>query len=262
VSLSHALARARAQASTPAATHSPTRRRHHTTATVPIRGRAEVMKLILAYKGVEWQDCASSLGDDRSGMKTNKDGIYPYRQSPSYQDDDALPPLSPTIAALPQSNAILRHLARQHDLYGAKGSLREAADVDVVLEGVESQRMSYIQLIYVKQLSEEAKKEYSALHLDKAAADNARNNGAHFAYLADYIAASGKDGWAVGAQATVADFALAELVGLHLRIFGDELRQGFPSLVAHHDKIMALPGVKEYVASPKCLPQINNNGLG
>jgi glutathione S-transferase P len=222
------------------------------------------MKLILAYKGVEWEDCAASLGGpDRRGMKENQGGIYPFRQSPSYEDrEGALPPLSATVAALPQSNAILRHLARQHDLYGAKNSLREAADVDVVLEGVEAQRLAYVSLIYRDALSDAAKMEYATLHLDKASVDNARNNGAHFQYLADYIAAAGKDGWAVGAQATVADFALAELVGLHLRIFREQLEKDYPMLVDHHAKVMALPGVKEYVGSPKCLPQVNNNGLG
>lgn len=195
-------------------------------------------------------------------MKVNAGGIYPFRQSPSYQDDEALPPLSAHATALPQSNAILRHLARQHDLYGEPGSLRQAADVDVVLEGVEALRSPYVNLIYVSQLAEDAKAEFWTKHCDPSTADGARNGGAHWAYLDEYVAASGKDGWAVGAQATVADFAMYELFGLYLRVFEKRFAEAWPRLAAHHAKIGAIPAIAAYVASPRCFAQINNNGLG
>lgn len=230
----------------------------------PIRGRAEVARLLLAYKGVEWQEDKESLADEtdaRGGMKTNRLGKFVFRQSPSYQDDETLPPLSPQVAALPQSGAILRHLARQHGLYG-DGSLRQAADVDVVLEGIESLRTAYISLIYVSQLKDEAKEEYYAKHCDASTVDGARNNGAHWGYVDTYIAASGKDGWAVGSQATVADFALYEMFELNVRIFGDRIKGEWPALAAHHAKIAAIPEIKAYMSSPRCFAQVNNNGLG
>lgn len=223
------------------------------------------MRLILAYKGVEWKEDAESLGDAkdaRGAMKTNGNGRFVFRQSPSYEDAEAIPPLSAAVAALPQSNAIIRHLARQHSLYG-DGSLREAADVDVVLEGVESLRSAYIPLVYVAQMAEEAKEEYYKKHCDATTADGTRNNGAHFAYVDAYVAASGKEGgWAVGSQATVADFALYELFDLHVRAFGDRIKGEWPALAAHYAKIGALPEIKAYTSSPRCFAQVNNNGLG
>jgi len=163
------------------------------------------MRLVLSFKGVEWTDRADSLADSadaRGAMKTNGHGLFPFRQSPTYEDPATLPPLSPTVAALPQSNAILRHLARQHGLYG-DGSLRQAADVDALLEAVESLRLPYAGLVYGAQLSGVAKASYFSAHLDRATADLSRNGGAHFAYLEQYLeAASGGaegGGWAVGA---------------------------------------------------------------
>lgn len=226
------------------------------------------MRLVLSFKGVEWTDRADSLADSsdaRGAMKTNGGGLFPFRQSPTYEDPEALPPLSATVAALPQSNAILRHLARQHALYG-DGSLRQAADVDVLLEAVESLRLPYVGLIYRDQLAEAAKASYVSTHLDRATADLSRNGGAHFAYLEQYLEASsgGKEagGWAVGKQATVADFAVYEVVDLHLRIFPEQIKKDYALLAAHHAMVAALPGVKEYLSSPRCLAQVNNNNLG
>lgn len=226
------------------------------------------MRLVLSFKGIEWTDSADSLADTsdaRGAMKSNAGGLFPFRQSPTYEDPATLPPLSPTVSALPQSNAILRHLARQHALYG-DGSLRQAADVDVLLEAVESLRLPYVSLVYRDQLSEAAKTTYCSTHLDRGTADQSRNGGAHFSYLEQYLEASSggleAGGWAVGGQASVADFAVFEVVDLHLRVFRERVEKDYGRLAAHHAMVAALPGVKEYLASPKCLAQVNNNNLG
>jgi hypothetical protein len=36
----------------------------------------------------------------------------------------------------------------------------------------------------------------------------------------------------------------------------------YPLLVAHHGRVAALPGIKEYLASPARLDKVNNNNLG
>jgi glutathione S-transferase len=45
-----------------------------------------------------------------------------------------------------QSNAFIRHLGRAHGLYGS--GLAAQAAVDVVIDGVESLRGKYLDLIY------------------------------------------------------------------------------------------------------------------
>lgn len=88
-----------------------------------------------------------------------------------------------------------------------------------------------------------------------------------------------QDGFAVGGRLSIADLLLFDIISLHLNKFGDALKeasvgrqcpgtsfclppcpshsacplpntQAYPALVAHHDKIAALPAVAAYLASP------------
>lgn len=36
----------------------------------------------------------------------------------------------------------------------------------------------------------------------------------------------------------------------------------YPLLVSHHTRVAALPGIKEYLASPARVEKVNGNGLG
>ncbi|CAJ0965434.1 unnamed protein product [Ranitomeya imitator] len=60
-----------------------------------------------------------------------------FGQLPAFKDGDL---------TLYQSNAILRHLARNHGLYGKNH--REATLIDMVNDGVEDLRLKYLRLIY------------------------------------------------------------------------------------------------------------------
>lgn len=62
---------------------------------------------------------------------------WPFGQAPVFHDGDLI---------IAQSDAILRHIGRAHNLYGA--SLTDAALIDMILGGVEDLRKGYITLIY------------------------------------------------------------------------------------------------------------------
>lgn len=211
------------------------------------RGRAEVLKLALASKSVEFEVADVDYNQMKTDLKT-----YRFGQCPRYADSEV---------DLCQSNAILRHIGRKYNLYGA--SLAEAALVDEAVDGVEDLRRKYGDLIYGKSLADDAKAEYIALHVSPSSAAGARNGGAHLSYLANCLAvnASGS-GWTVGMDVTIADIAIAELIDLHERIMKEKLQESWPQLLAVKEKVYALPGVKAYLESPLRLEQVNNNKLG
>lgn len=213
----------------------------------PIRGRVEVMKLLCAYAGEPSVLKVLNYED----QKTDLDA-YPFGQSPRMVDGDI---------DMVQSNACIRHLARKFKLYG--DSEADMCKVDVIIDGVEDLRMKYVPLIYGDRLAPEAKAKYWATHGDKASAVGQRNGGAHFEYLARLLRKAGGD-FFVGGKVTAADIAVYDIVHLHLRptLFPDEMKAAYPELVAHHDRVEALNGIKEYLASPDRLEAPNNNGLG
>ncbi len=143
-------------------------------------------------------------------------------------------------------------------MYGVD-SLANQATIDAILDGVEAIRVKYTTLIYTAQLADDAKATYATEHCDPSS-KHARNGGAHLAFLAALL---GDKEWMVGDAVSVADIAVFDLVDLHLRILGEELRGWYGStLVAHHARVAALPGVAAYLASPLRIEKVNGNGLG
>ena len=96
------------------------------------RGRAEAIKLALASRGVQWQLDAVTGADVKADPRA-----YKFAQCPRYSDD---------LVDICQQKAILRHVARRWDLYGA--SLAESARVDEWLEGCETLRGVHFPLVY------------------------------------------------------------------------------------------------------------------
>jgi glutathione S-transferase P len=199
----------------------------------PLRGRGEVIRLILHYKNIEYDEVVT----DYAAMKANKDD-FPFGQVPHFTDSNGF--------GLVQSNAIIRHLARTYNLYGASNV--EHAQVDVVLDSVEDMRQKYIRLIYQDRLSDAGKEEY------------ARNLPAVLEPFEHLLTKNGGRSF-VGSSLTVADFAVFDILDLHMRIMPDIIAQ-FPALSALHQAIAADPNVAAYLKSDKRQSKINGNSLG
>ncbi|KXZ45600.1 hypothetical protein GPECTOR_53g93 [Gonium pectorale] len=213
----------------------------------PVRGRAEVMKLAIAYGGEDFELELVNYED----MKKDTDA-YKFGQCPRLIDGDV---------DMVQSNAICRYLARKYGLYGKSDA--ETNAVDEILEGVESLRTKYLTLVYQDKLADEPKAAYWKTHCDPESAA-ARNGGAHLAYLSRLLKRNSAGGGKalVGSDVTMADLQVFDIVDLHARIFGDELKAAYPDLIAFHEHIAGLPGIKEYLASPKRVAAVNGNNLG
>lgn len=140
----------------------------------PLRGRAEVMKLICAAKDIPFE-----VKDvDFANMKADRKA-WPFGQAPRLVDGDI---------DICQSNTIIRYLARKGGLNGANE--KEATAVDMIMEAVESLRVKYGALIYQDQLADAAKAAYYTAHIDPSSQEG-RNGGAHFGYLDTLLKASG-----------------------------------------------------------------------
>lgn len=219
-----------------------------------LRGRGEPIRLALEALGVEYADTALTDGLDFGAMKAAAGTpAWPFGQAPVFQDGDAI---------IAQSDAILRHIGRKYDLYGS--GLTEQAFVDMVLLAVEDVRKAYIALIYQSQLAEDAKAAYYKLHIDPNTIHD-RNGGAHFKFLENLLERNnGGKGFVVGNKLSIADIQLFDLVDLHLRaaLYPTDMQRHYPLLVAHHQRIAAIPNIAKYLSSDRRQPKINGNDLG
>ncbi|XP_062823176.1 glutathione S-transferase P isoform X1 [Anolis carolinensis] len=199
----------------------------------PIRGRGETTRMLLADQKQEWsEDVVTREIWQKGDLKKS----CVFGQVPRFQDGDFV---------LVQSNAILRHLARNHGLYGQDA--REATLLDMVNDGVEDLRVKYSRLIY--QNYEAGKAEYiEALPAQLRPFENllAQNDG-------------GK-GFIVGKKISFVDYNLLDILQLHL-VLAPNCLDSFPLLAAYVQRLNARPHLKTYLESEgrKQRP-INNNG--
>ncbi|XP_040290582.1 glutathione S-transferase P 1-like [Bufo bufo] len=197
------------------------------------RGRCEAMRMLMADQGAQWKEEVVTSDDWQKG-DLKKAAVY--GQLPGLKDGDF---------TLYQSNAILRLLARNHDLYGKNP--REASLIDMVNDGVEDLRLKYLKMIY--QNYENGKDDYvKALPTDLG----------HF----ERLLASNNEGkgFVVGAHISFADYNLVDLLHNHLVLAPDCL-SGFPLLCAYVKRISSRPKLEAYLSSDahKKRP-INGNG--
>ncbi|XP_041029907.1 glutathione S-transferase P-like [Carcharodon carcharias] len=191
------------------------------------------MRMLLADQAQDWTEEVITMEQWTDGA-LKKSCVF--GQLPKFKDDHFV---------LFQSNAILRHLARKHDLYGMDN--KEAALLDMTNDGVEDLRMKYAILIYkeyetgkdafIKNIPAELKPFENIL---------AKNNG-------------GKD-FLVGKKISYADYNLVDLLS-NLEVLSPGCLNVTPLLKAYVDRVLSRPKLKAYLESDahKKLP-INGNG--
>lgn len=191
------------------------------------------MRMLLADQGQSWKEEVVTIDTWIQGL------LKPtclYGQLPKFEDGDL---------TLYQSNAILRHLGRSFGLYGK--DQREAAQVDMVNDGVEDLRCKYGTMIYTNY--ENGKDDYvKALpgHLKPFETLLSQNQG-------------GK-AFIVGDQISFADYNLLDLLLIH-RILAPGCLDSFPLLSAYVARLSARPKIKAFLASPEHVNRpINGNG--
>lgn len=193
-----------------------------------IRGRAEQIRLIFAYAGVEYVDTAI----DRNRWSEEKKN-FPLGQVPVlYERSDAGELL------IPQSLAIVRHLGRAFDLYGAGEPQR--VQCDVVIDTVAELRARFNEIAFYPNFlrDEEVTQRYFATTFP--------------AYLdqLETLHAAGAEaghGYFVGESVTIADLVAFDTLDAHLEVRPACL-DGREELARFMKAVIAQPAVAGYLA--------------
>ncbi|XP_055889864.1 glutathione S-transferase P 1-like isoform X2 [Biomphalaria glabrata] len=197
-----------------------------------VRGRGEAIRTLLKDNGIDYEE----INCGNNWQKEWKPQMQ-FGQTPALRDNDFL---------LVQSNAILRHLARKHGLYG--DTEEEAALIDMINDGVEDLRSKYVNLIYRNY--ENGKDEYIA---------DLPNQLQPFEKL---LSSNGADrsGCCVGTKRSFADYNLSDLLDVHV-VLAPKCLEDFPTLKAYYQQYLARPGILEYRETEAFKQRpINGNG--
>lgn len=206
-----------------------------------IRGLAEPIRMLLSYVGEDWENkmyaCGPAPGFDVSSWTDVKYKLGLDLPNLPYLIDDA------AGVKVVQSNAILRYVARKHDLCGK--TEQEKVRVDIMADQVMDLRNGFIKLCYMSSDFDSDKSGYlAALPAKLKAFEMFLGDRAFFA----------------GAEPTFPDFHMYEMLYAHLKLDPECLRAS-PKLKAFFERFGQLPKVKAYHASDKFQPLPINNKM-
>jgi glutathione S-transferase len=204
----------------------------------PARGRGEVIRLILAEAGVEYDEHHVGKGTPpANGRPTDlaelkKAGVLPFGAVPAWEEPEGF--------RLAQSAAIANHLARRHGLRGE--TPLEAARCDELLGAVEDVRGE------LRKLAVAAPEQRAAVRADLLTTVLPRWLGDLERYARPSLEATG---FAVGRAITVADLTLWYLLEMIRDNGFSAALEGCPALRAFFDRVAARPRLAAYLASPR-----------
>ena len=203
-----------------------------------IRGLAQPIRLLLVHTGTEFEDkmlsCGPGPGFDKSCWFDNKYSLgLDFPNLPYYIDGDV---------KITQSNAILRHIARKHDMLGQNDT--ERAMVDMMADESMDFRNGWVRLCYNPDFD----------NLKEAYIKGMTSKLERFS---KFLASKS---WFAGDSLTFVDFVMYELIDQHKLLVPDCLKP-YTNLEAFMAKFEALPKVAEYMKSPRFMKTPINNKM-
>ena len=187
------------------------------------RGRAEPIRLLLAYAGVPFEDRGLTFDQWAAHKPSAPLGQLPYLVERSGDAE----------VVIPQAMAILRHLAREHGLDGKDEAERLAADV--AAETAVDLRAAFTQLRFSPAWADAAAK----------AKFGAETVPVHLRRLDKLL---GDRPWFASSAPTYADLYVADGLDRIGDTWPDALA-AFPRLAAHRERVLALPQLAKYLAT-------------
>ncbi|XP_032220205.1 glutathione S-transferase Mu 1 [Nematostella vectensis] len=192
----------------------------------PIRGLGQPIRLLLKYTNEDFEDKRYALA---SGGKQNEWFIEKYNLGLDFPN---LPYFIDGDIMITQSNAILRYIARRHNMCGK--TKKEMVIVDMLENQLMDFRNNFITLTYRDRQNYEKNK---AVYLKDIKAVIKR--------FADFL---GEKTYLAGEELTFVDFVMYELMDHH-RLFEPSLLQPHENLKMFLNRIEQLPAVAEYMKS-------------
>lgn len=205
-----------------------------------IRGLAQPIRLMLGYAGVEFED---KIYEQEDGPSFSRDAWLAdkfklgldFPNLPYYFDGDV---------KLTQSSAIMRHIARKHDLMGKTDTEKDRCDL--AGEQLNDFRMNFVKMCYGK---------YFGVDFKEKAPKYVKDLSGILKPFEEFL---GDNKWLAGANITWADFILWEMLDQHL-LLAPGCLDSLPKLKAYHQAFMEEPKIKEFLASDKCFKGPCNN---
>lgn len=191
------------------------------------RGRAEPIRLMLADLGIDWQEDA--IADFKVWRKIKIS--MPFARVPVYKEGGL---------EIPESHAIMRHLARVHGCYG-KDEI-EATHCDVLADAMRDVMDALVNLIWDKDF-EDKREAFINKRLERS-----------LARIEHYLTTLTReeDYWVGGAMSFV------DYIGWHLldivRALSPESLAAQPVLAALHVRFARRPNIAAYLASDRRYP--------
>ncbi|KAG0727254.1 Glutathione S-transferase Mu 3 [Chionoecetes opilio] len=202
-----------------------------------IRGLAQPIRLLLEYTGTQFEDkyykCGPAPGYDKTCWLDVKETIgLDFPNLPYYIDGDV---------KLTQSNAIMRHIARQHDLCGKTDA--ERVRIDILENQSMDFRNGFVRLCYG---TFDTGKEAYLEALPKTIKCFSKFLGTH--------------SWFAGENISFVDFIMYELLDQHLLLAKDCLKDA-KNLQEFVKRFEELKAIKKYMASTRFLKGPINNKM-
>ncbi|XP_005093728.1 glutathione S-transferase Mu 5 [Aplysia californica] len=202
-----------------------------------IRGLGQPIRLLLTYAGAEFDEDQYEQGE---GPEFSRDEWLNVKPKLGL-DFPNLPYLFDGDVKITQSNAILRYLGAKFSLLGEDPKVQ--AYSEMMLENAMDMRNALVRLVYSPGYDENVDKYFT--QVDEK--------------FKQFEAFLGKKDWfAGGKNPTICDFHIYELLDQH-RLMRPESLKGYSNLLAFLDRFEALPQIKAFLQSDKCIKRPVNN---
>ena len=205
-----------------------------------MRGLGQPIRLLCEYTGIEYVDKQYECGpapdySRESWMKEKFNlGLGEWPNLPYLIDGDT---------KLVETNAILRYIARKHDLCGKTDEERSQCDMmEMIVHGL---RNGFVGVCYSSAYAEKRPG-----YIKEATEDK----------LPRFSRYLGSKKWLCGDNLTYPDFHFFEMLDQHL-LFEPTILDGVDNLKEYHKRFAELPAIKAYRESDRCMVHPINNPM-
>jgi glutathione S-transferase len=196
-----------------------------------VRGRADPIRLLLTDNDIAFEDVTIRMEEwygERAKLK--QEGKIPFNQVPLYEERDS-------GVSIVQSQAILRYLARKHDLYGQNAT--EMIRCDIIEEACYDAAYEIMILFWDKEFNNK-REDYLKTKLPARLSD-----------LNDYLAKNENDEYCVGSRVTLADYLVWNYLDV-VRAFDSDIVKQYDRLNKFYTTFAARPPIKEFLEKKRC----------
>jgi len=202
----------------------------------PVRGRAQALRYMCIDHGFTLDEHVVPIDHSPTGEWAKMKCQCIFGQLPKFEDG---------AFALYQSNAILRYVARAHDMYGKDD--KERAVIDMINDSQEDLRLTYLRLIYQQY---DAEKDNYIKSLPEKLVP----------FEKTLTANHGGSGFFVGTKISFLDYNMFDLLD-NLLLLAPHCLDTTPHLKGFHGRIAAHDKLAKYRQSAAFKSmQVNGNG--